>query len=87
MARLIIHNHLPAQDANRFQSSAFGGAGAYKCEACGKTTRESGLGESGMMLCKSCLSKGYIENAKSDYGPKSPEYKAALKEYGPNVKK
>lgn len=30
------------------------GSGAYKCLECGKTTRETGEGESHVRLCKLC---------------------------------
>lgn len=65
---------------NRF-SRGFGSApgGAFKCEACGKLTRETGHDEAGLGFCKKCLFGMYLENAISDYGEGSPEAKAAAK--------
>jgi len=48
-----------------------GRAGAtYTCHACGKQTRETGLEESGLDLCRKCLTMAYADNAHSDYGHK-----------------
>lgn len=40
----------------------------YECHACHKLTRETGLEESGLDLCRACLTAAYAENAHSDYG-------------------
>lgn len=42
------------------------GSGAYKCRCCGKTTRETGNGESSVQLCKQCYYEGGLENEHSD---------------------
>lgn len=39
----------------------------YQCHACKKLTRETGLEESGLDLCRACLTHAYAENAHSDY--------------------
>lgn len=74
-------------DVNRFGRSMSGGSGAYKCEGCGKTTRETGLGESGVQLCKACYAEAQIENVGSDHGVDSPQYRQVLAEFGKYVKK
>lgn len=60
------------------------GSGAFKCEICGKLTRDTGNEEAAHRLCKNCLFDCYVENAASDYGKDSAEYKQMVDEYGPN---
>lgn len=38
----------------------------YKCLVCGKSTRETGEGESQFELCRKCYTEGGQENAHSD---------------------
>lgn len=38
----------------------------YKCRCCGKRTRETGEGESGVQLCADCYDAGGRENAHAD---------------------
>lgn len=52
------------ENRNRFQR----GSGAYKCRVCGKMTRETGDGESFVMLCRACYWKSGVENAITDGG-------------------
>ena len=59
------------------------GSGAFKCDACGKTTRDTGHNEADHRFCKDCLFNMYVENAESDYGKDSPEHKRMIEEYGP----
>ena len=40
----------------------------YKCQACGKMTRETGDGESGCSLCAKCYYESGLENEHSDDG-------------------
>jgi hypothetical protein len=47
---------------NRFEV----GSGAYKCGECGKATRETGKGESGVGLCASCYEQNELDNLESD---------------------
>lgn len=42
------------------------GSGAYKCSECGKRTRETGAGESGVDLCKTCFDLASRENEHLD---------------------
>lgn len=42
--------------------------GTYRCHACGKLTRETGEGESGLELCLTCFTEGGLENEHSDGG-------------------
>lgn len=60
---------------NRFQ------AGTYTCALCSKLTRDTGNGEADLGYCKKCLFECYMENAESDYGVDSQEYKDAEKAY------
>jgi ribosome-binding protein aMBF1 (putative translation factor) len=59
---------------NRFK----GGSGAYQCRICGKQTRETGYDESSLELCAKCLLQEYVNNAQSDYGTGSEQYKQAV---------
>lgn len=52
----------PAHKNSRFQR----GSGAYKCGSCGKTTRETGQGESSVELCAQCYFEGGQENLHTD---------------------
>lgn len=47
---------------NRFNK----GSGTYKCQCCGKLTRETGDGESDYELCAKCNFEGLMENSISD---------------------
>lgn len=38
----------------------------YECRCCGKRTRETGEGESGVQLCARCYMIAGIENAHAD---------------------
>ena len=42
------------------------GSGVYVCITCGKSTRETGEGESGVRLCKDCYERAGIENEIAD---------------------
>jgi hypothetical protein len=42
------------------------GSGKYKCECCGKETRETGDGESSVNLCAKCYYEAGIENEHLD---------------------
>ncbi len=44
------------------------GSGTYKCESCGRATRETGHGESDLRLCRKCYNGAGLENEHSDYG-------------------
>ena len=59
------------------------GSGAFNCDACGKLTRDTGHNEADHRFCKNCLFNMYVENAESDYGKDSDEYKRMVEEYGP----
>ena len=41
-------------------------SGCYKCEECGKQTRETGLNESQVGLCRNCYEVMEDENSESD---------------------
>lgn len=49
-------------DNRRFEK----GSGKYKCADCGKTTRETGHGESDCGLCYRCMQNAEIENYVND---------------------
>ena len=59
---------------NRFKK----GSGKYTCRACLKETRETGHEESEVELCAKCLWENYAENARSDHGEDSPQYKGFI---------
>jgi hypothetical protein len=40
----------------------------YICSICGKRTRETGLSESGVGLCKACYIECTEENSRNDRG-------------------
>lgn len=44
------------------------GSGLYKCQNCGKMTRETGEGESYVELCRHCWDEAGWENFISDGG-------------------
>ncbi len=46
----------------RFQK----GSGAYRCQCCGKMTRETGDGESSVLLCCDCYWEGGVVNGIFD---------------------
>ena len=48
----------------RFNSSG----SCYRCISCKKLTRETGLEESNLGLCRACLIESYTENYHSDLG-------------------
>ncbi len=50
----------------------------FTCKCCGKRTRETGHHEAAVEMCKKCLFEAYVENAASDYGEDSDEYREAL---------
>ena len=52
----------------RHTSSFQRGSGCYNCNSCGKRTRETGLGESQVELCRDCLESSELENSISDEG-------------------
>jgi hypothetical protein len=62
---------------NRFKV----GSAAFTCEICQKLTRDTGHDEAVFRLCKKCLFRQYVDNAASDYGTDSPQYKQYLEEY------
>jgi hypothetical protein len=42
------------------------GSGCFKCESCGKTTRDTGHDESMLRMCRLCVVVSYTENSISD---------------------
>lgn len=56
---------------NRFKL----GSGAYNCRICSKLTRETGYDESSVELCALCYWTAVVENAESDHGKDSYQYK------------
>lgn len=48
--------------SNRFRK----GSGVYKCEICGKMTRETGESESFVGLCVYCYTVGGLQNSVAD---------------------
>lgn len=64
----------------------FTGRSTYKCNACGKLTRETGLGEEGCGLCAYCFETGGLENMLSDGHITQEQYDEQLadfnKQYG-----
>ena len=42
------------------------GSGVYVCKMCGKRTRETGEGESGIDMCRACCEYSGAENTHSD---------------------
>lgn len=50
---------------NRFRRN-FAGKSTYKCESCGKLTRETGAGEEGCGLCAACFERAGWENHHND---------------------
>lgn len=50
------------RDNRKFQR----GSGTYKCDECGKLTRETGEGESLVRLCLRCYTLGGLENSLAD---------------------
>lgn len=44
------------------------GSGAYHCSDCGRLTRETGLGESQVELCRACYIADEQENSRQDDG-------------------
>jgi cytochrome c553 len=67
------------QKHNRFAR----GSGKYTCVECGKSTRETGNGESSANLCAECYEEAELLNAVSDGD--MPEL-AALAEANPNAR-
>lgn len=54
---------------SRFGRGGFGHkGGCYSCKMCGKLTRETGEGESGVEMCLLCYEKSSCENSLSDNG-------------------
>lgn len=60
---------------NKFEK----GSGKYNCECCGKTTRETGYGESDVYLCAFCYQEGIIYNTLSDGDISEEEYSKQIK--------
>jgi ribosome-binding protein aMBF1 (putative translation factor) len=56
---------------NRFKT----GSAAFKCEMCGKLTRDTVNYEAELCLCRHCLLKAYVKNAENDYGADSSQYR------------
>lgn len=50
---------------SHFQRGHYG-SGCYKCNSCGKLTRETGEGESSCKLCYTCYEESGYWNAHSD---------------------
>lgn len=50
----------------RSKNSNFGRGGAYCCKVCGRSTRETGGGESGVNLCYDCYELCGFENMVLD---------------------
>lgn len=61
------------------------GSGAYRCNDCGKLTRETGHGESDCELCAFCFRTSMLENGYNDGHISEAEYQrnmdALKKEY------
>lgn len=51
---------------NRRFTKTTQGSGTYKCDCCGKLTRETGSEESSCHLCKKCFDEINEENKISD---------------------
>ena len=49
-------------------NSRFNRLAVYTCDDCGKATRETGYGESGVGLCKACYVWAGFENEHDDQG-------------------
>ncbi|MBI5259792.1 MAG: hypothetical protein HY855_25050 [Burkholderiales bacterium] len=64
---------------SRFQKQWRGATPVYTCRMCGKSTRETGDGESGVGLCWKCFEIAGLENTISDNEPGSPRVIAAQK--------
>lgn len=64
---------------NRINSRFRSGSGVYRCNSCGRQTRETGEGESQSGLCVDCFALAGIYNALLDEGRLSPSYKAEVK--------
>lgn len=52
---------------SRFQRGGMGHGSTYRCEICGKLTRETGDDESSVLLCAACYWNCQIDNLISDY--------------------
>lgn len=42
------------------------GSGCYKCQECGKMTRDTGHDEAGCQLCRKCYELSGLENSLND---------------------
>ena len=56
------------------------GTGAYHCVLCDKLTRDTGSGEGGTGLCKTCFQISEIENALADNDMTESEADTAIAE-------
>lgn len=67
-------------DNRRFQGGGFGhhGAGAYRCDDCGKLTRETGEGESSLHMCAFCYLRSGLRNSLLDGVINQEEFDRAL---------
>ena len=54
--------------------------GAFKCEICGRRTRETGEDETALQQCRFCIWEGYAENDLADGVTTEEEYKARMAE-------
>lgn len=54
--------------------SRFNFKGVYRCVECGDMTRETGLGESSVQMCKYCYQIGELENQLLDGDIGEAEY-------------
>jgi ribosome-binding protein aMBF1 (putative translation factor) len=49
-----------------FKNKFHKGSAVYTCEYCGKKTRDTGIGEASVNLCKSCYQAIEKENAENE---------------------
>lgn len=61
---------------NRFNGGRMGAV--FKCDICGKQTRDTGHDEASLGMCKRCLFECYVDNAAADYGAGSPQHNDAM---------
>ena len=65
-----VQQAAPAAKRTRTRTTTFTkGSGVYKCECCGRATRDDGNGDSvNLKLCTQCFELGGINNAVNDGG-------------------
>ena len=54
------------KNAQTHSNSKFGAKGVYECEMCGKKTRQTGMDNESVNLCKTCYLDCQQENAIAD---------------------